>query len=50
MARSVAISLTCDELADIYMALSITIEIFGKHDLLEIRDKIAKMLSEKCKD
>ena len=45
--RSVSVSLSCDELLDIYMALSVMIEVFGKCDLVEIRNKIAEILS-KC--
>jgi len=47
--RLVNVSLACDELADIYMALNTVIEVFGKHDLVSTRNKIAKVLLEKCK-
>ena len=47
--KDVSISLTCNELADIYMALNIVIKVFGKHDLVSTRNKIAKVLLEKCK-
>ena len=49
MVRIIDIRLTCDELCDIYMALNIVVDILGKRDLVEIRDKIVRILSEKCK-
>ena len=49
MIKSITISLTCDELSDIYMALNIVVSVFGKRDLVEIRNRIAKKLSE-CQD
>ena len=48
MGRSVTISLTCCELADIYIALTIAIDIFGRRDLAETRSRIAEVLYREC--
>ena len=46
--KVVPVSLSCYELADIFMALTIAVDILGKHDLGETRKKIAEVLRKEC--
>ena len=48
--RLIPVSLSCYELADIYIALTIAVDIFGKHDLTETRRKIAEIFYRECRD
>jgi len=50
LGRSVTVSLTCGELADIYMALTVAVDLLGKRDLAETRSKIADILYENCRE
>ena len=43
----VKVNLDCSELADIYMALVVVVNL-GKKDLTKLRDKIAQELETKC--
>ncbi len=49
MVGLVDVKLSCSELGDIYMALSILVDLLGKHDLSKTRDRIAKIY-EKCRE
>jgi len=48
--KVVQVSLSCYELADIYIALTIAVDIFGKHDLTETRRKVAEIFYRECRD
>ena len=48
--RLIPVFLSCTELADIYMALSIIIDVFDKRDLVETRKKIAEVFYERCRE